>query len=46
MPYIALAVNPATGNIPVVVYVIAIAVAAVLIVGAVVAGIISKNKKK
>ncbi len=47
MPYTFLAsVNPATGNVPAITYVIVIAVAAVLIVGAVIAGIVSKKKKK
>ncbi|MDE6599323.1 MAG: hypothetical protein K2K34_04505 [Oscillospiraceae bacterium] len=47
MPFSFLAsVNPATGNIPTSTYIIIIAVAAGLIVGAVIAGIVSKKKKK
>ncbi len=43
--YAATAV-PATGNVSANVYLIAVIIAAVLIVGAVIAGIISKKKKK
>ncbi len=46
MIYSALSANPATGNIPASVYVIVIIIAAVFIVGAVAAGIISKKNKK
>ena len=47
MPFTyAATVVPATGNVSANVYLIAVIVAAVLIVGAVVAGIISKKKKK
>ncbi|MDE5992065.1 MAG: hypothetical protein K2G87_03340 [Oscillospiraceae bacterium] len=47
MPFTFLAsVNPATGNVSASTYIIVIAVAAVLIVGAVIAGIVSKKKKK
>lgn len=42
----AAAVNPQTGNISANVYLIAVIIAAVLIVGAVIAGIISKKNKK
>lgn len=47
MPFTFLAsVNPVTGNVSASTYIIIIAVAAGLIVGAVVAGIVSKKKKK
>lgn len=39
-------VNPNTGNVSANVYLIAVIIAGVLIVGAVAAGIISKKKKK
>lgn len=42
----AATVVPATGNVSANVYLIAVIIAAVLIVGAVAAGIISKKKKK
>ena len=42
----AATVVPATGNVSANVYLIAVIAAAVLIVGAVAAGIISKKKKK
>lgn len=42
----AATVAPATGNVSANVYLIAVIAAAVLIVGAVIAGIISKKKKK
>lgn len=40
------AVSPATGNTSVTVYIIIGVVAAAAMIGAVVAGIVSKNKKK
>ena len=40
------AVNPATGNVSVNTYLIIFIAAAVLVAGAVIAGIISKKKKK
>lgn len=43
--YAATAV-PATGNLSANVYLIAVIIAAVLIVGAVIAGVVSKKKKK
>ena len=47
MPFTyAATVVPATGNVSANVYLIAVIAAAVLIVGAVIAGIISKKKKK
>lgn len=45
MLYLASA-NPAAGNIPASVYIIALIAAAVLIVGAAAAGIVSKKNKK
>lgn len=45
MLYLASA-NPAAGNVPAGVYIIVLIVAAVLIAGAAVAGIISKKNKK
>lgn len=42
----AATVVPATGNVSANVYLIAVIIAAVLIIGAVIAGIISKKKKK
>lgn len=39
-------VNPSTGNVSANVYLIVVISAGVLIAGAVIAGIISKNKKK
>ncbi len=47
MPYYFIAaINPATGNVSANTYLIIVIAAAVLLVGAVIAGIISKNKKK
>ncbi len=47
MPFTLLAsVNPATGNVSAATYIIIICVAAGLIAGAVIAGIVSKKKKK
>lgn len=42
----AATVVPATGNTSANVYIIAVVIAAVLIVGAVIAGVISKKRKK
>lgn len=38
--------NPPTGNVSASVYLIAVIIAAVLIIGAVIAGIVSKKNKK
>lgn len=38
--------SPVTGNLSAITYIIIISAAAVLIAGAIIAGIISKNKKK
>lgn len=42
----AATIVPATGNVSANVYIIAVAIAAGLIAGAVIAGVISKKKKK